>query len=73
MTAHSTWAMSTATSACDVVPFGVETSVVVIHGAALVGATRFWKKPLDPAPLGKRCSSSGRSRVAAMNGSSTAR
>src|SRR5690606_40991566 len=42
-TAHSTCARSAATSAFEVVPFGVDTTVVVTHGSAAVGATRFWK------------------------------
>ena len=71
-TAHSTWATSTATRALDVVPFGVLTTVVVIHGAAFVGATRFWKNELPVAPFGKRWRSTGRPPIVARSGSATA-
>ena len=43
--------------------------VVVSHGSALVGATRFWKKLLPVAPSGNRWSSSGRPWVAARKAS----
>ena len=72
-TAHSTWATSTATSALDFVPFGVLTSAVVTHGAAFVGATRFWKNELPVAPLGNRWRSTGRPPIVASSGSATAR
>ena len=72
-TAHSTCARSTATSASEVVPFGVDTRVVVSHGSVFVGVTRFWKNDVPPTPLGKRCSSTGRPPIAAISGSATAR
>ena len=50
-TAHTTWAMSTGTSAFEVVPLGVSTSVVVSQSGAPLG-TRFWKNDLPPAPSG---------------------
>ena len=73
LTAHSTCARSTATSALEVVPFGVDTTVVVSHGSAAVGATRFWKNDGPVAPCGNRCSSTGRPPMAAISGSATAR
>ena len=42
VTAHSTWARSAVTRACDVVPLGVETIVVSSQSGAESG-TRFWK------------------------------
>ena len=44
-------AMSAATSASLVVPLGVETSMVVSHGGAVLG-TRFWNQDLPLAPSG---------------------
>jgi hypothetical protein len=49
--AHTTCAMSAATSAFDVVPFGVETTAVCSHSGAFFG-TRFWKKEGPVAPCG---------------------
>ena len=51
LTAHARWARSAATSASDVVPLGVETTVVRSHSGAPLG-TRFWKNDLPPAPSG---------------------
>lgn len=50
---HGTWARSTAASALDVVPLGVDTTVVVSHPGADVGP-RFWRNELPPAPSGSR-------------------
>jgi hypothetical protein len=55
-----------------VVPFGVDTTVVVSQSGADFG-TRFWKNDLPPAPSGNRCSSTGRSRIVSSNGPATAR
>ena len=64
LTAQTKWARSAMTSARDCVPFGVLTMVVCSQSGALSGI-RFWKK-FEPAdPLGKRCSSTGRSAIAA--------
>jgi hypothetical protein len=41
--------MSASTSAREVVPFGVLTTVVCSHSGALSG-TRFWKNELPAAP-----------------------
>ena len=51
--------MSATTSAFDVVPLGVVTTVVSSQAGAPAG-TRFWKKDLPPAPPGNRCSMAGR-------------
>ena len=51
-------ARSAATSARDVVPFGVLTMVVSSHSGALSG-TRFWKNDEPVAPCGNRCISTG--------------
>ncbi len=72
LTAQTTCAMSAGTSAREVVPLGVLTTVVCSHSGAFSG-TRFWKKELPSAPFGKRCSSIGRPRTPRRNGSSTAR
>ena len=64
--------MSAATRASLVVPFGVDTSVVVSQAGADFG-TRFWKNDLPPAPSGNRWRSTGRSRTVSMSGSATAR
>ncbi len=61
-----------ATRARDVVPLIVLTIVVSSQSGALSG-TRFWKNDWPPAPWGKRCMSVGRSPIARMIGSSTAR
>ena len=60
------------TSALDVVPFGVETSIVWSQSGAPLG-TRFWKNDLPSAPSGNRCSIAGRPAVARRIGSATAR
>ncbi len=52
LTAHTTWARSAATSARDVVPFGVLTIVVCSQSGADFG-TRFWKKFEPLAPFGE--------------------
>ena len=70
MTAHSTWARSAATSANDVVPFGVDTTVVSSQSGRFSG-TRFWKNDEPPAPFGKRCRSTGRPPIAASRGVET--
>ena len=72
LTAHTTWARSAATRACDVVPLGVVTTVVSSQSGRASG-TRFWKKVLPSTPFGKRCSSTGRPPMARMSGSPTAR
>jgi len=59
------------TSALDVVPFGVETSIVWSQSGAPLG-TRFWKKEFPSAPSGNLCSIAGRPDVARMIGSATA-
>ena len=64
------WARSAATSARDVVPFGVLTIVVSSQSGASSG-TRFWKNDEPPAPWGKRCISVGRPPIARSNGAST--
>ena len=51
LTAHTTWAMSWAISAFEVVPLGVLTTVVRSHSGAPFG-TRFWKNDFPPAPSG---------------------
>jgi hypothetical protein len=51
LTAQATWARSAATSASEVVPLTVLTSVVVNHAGAFFG-TRFWKNDEPPAPFG---------------------
>ena len=71
LTAHATCARSAATSARDGVPLTVCTVVVSSQSGALSG-TRFWKKFCLPTPFGKRCISTGRPRIARINGSSTA-
>ena len=65
-------ARSAATSARDVVPFGVLTIVVSSQSGALSG-TRFWKNDEPPAPCGNRCMSTGRPPIVRMIGSATAR
>ena len=50
-TPHSRWARSAATRASLVVPFGVDTTVVVSQSGADFG-TRFWKNDFPPAPSG---------------------
>ena len=57
-------ARSAATSARDVVPFGVLTIVVSSQSGALSG-TRFWKNDEPLAPCGKRCMSTGRPPIVA--------
>ena len=57
------------TRAFDVVPLGVLTIVVLSHSGALSGI-RFWKNELPVEPLGKRCSSTGRLRMARITVSS---
>jgi hypothetical protein len=69
-TAHATCAMSAATSASDVVPFGVLTTVVCSHSGASLG-TRFWKNDGPSAPFGNRCMSTGRPPIARISGSPT--
>ena len=64
--------MSAATSACEVVPFGVDTIVVWSHSGAFFG-TRFWKNDGPDAPSGKRCSSTGRPPMARSSGPATRR
>ena len=64
--------MSAMTIARDVVPLGVDTTVVWSHSGALSGI-RFWKKFCPVTPFGKRWSSVGRSRTVRMIGSSTVR
>jgi hypothetical protein len=64
--------MSAITSAREVVPFGVETSIVSSHSGA-PGGTRFWKKDLPRAPSGNRCNMAGRPPVARRIASETAR
>ena len=64
--------MSAATSACDVVPFGVDTVVVWSQSGVFLG-TRFWKKDGPPAPCGKRWSSTGRPPMARISGAATRR
>ena len=71
-TAQTTCARSAATSALDVVPFGVLTTEVSSHSGASLG-TRFWKNDDPPTPFGKRCISTGRPRIAPMSACSTAR
>ena len=74
LTAQTTCARSAASSASEVVPFGVETIVVCSHsGVPLDFDTRFWKKFGPPAPSGKRCSSTGRPPIARISGSPTRR
>ena len=72
LTAHSTWAMSATTSALDVVPLGVLTTVVSSQAGAPAG-TRFWKKDLPPAPPGNRCRSAGRPVAVPARASATSR
>ena len=50
------------TSALDVVPFGVDTSIVCNQSGA-PGGTRFWKNDLPSAPSGNLCSIVGRPPV----------
>ena len=64
--------MSAMTKAFDGVPYGVRMTVVVSHSGAPAGM-RFWKNDLPPAPSGKRCSMTGRSRMARITVGSTAR
>ena len=71
-TAHTTWAMSSITSASDSVPFGVDTTAVASQSGRLSG-TRFWKNDFPLAPFGNRCSSTGRPPMASRIGPSTAR
>ncbi len=66
------WARSAATSARDVVPFGVLTMVVSSQSGALSG-TRFWKNDEPPAPWGNRCMRTGRPPIVRMIGPATAR
>ncbi len=66
------WARSAATSARDVVPFGVLTTEVSSHPGASCG-TRFWKNEDPPTPFGKRCNSTGRPSMARMSSTSTDR
>ena len=66
------WARSAATSASDVVPFGVLTTEVSSQSGRSFG-TRFWKKLEPSTPLGKRCMSTGRPRIAVISGCSTRR
>ncbi len=54
--------MSAMTSAFDVVPFGVVTTVVWSQLGALPG-TRFWKKDFPAAPSGNRSSMAGRPKA----------
>ena len=63
-------ATSAATSARDVVPFGVLTIVVSSQSGALSG-TRFWKNDEPSAPCGNRCMSTGRPPIALISGIST--
>ena len=51
LTAQMTWARSAATSASEVVPFGVLTTAVCSHSGRTSG-TRFWKKEGPPTPFG---------------------
>ena len=51
------------------VPLGVLTIVVLNQSGALSGM-RFWKNELPDDPFGKRCSSTGRLRIARMTVSS---
>ena len=53
----------------DVVPFGVLTRSSSPASRARFSGTRFWKNDVPPAPLGKRCSSTGRSPIARISGS----
>ena len=66
------WARSAATSASEVVPFGVLTTEVSNQSGASFG-TRFWKKEEPSTPFGNRCISTGRPRIAPMSSCSTAR
>ena len=68
--AHVAWAAMT--SARDGVPLTVWTVVVSSHAGALSG-TRFWKNDGPPAPLGKRCMSTGRPPILRAMGSPTRR
>ena len=72
LTAHTTWARSTATRAREVVPFGVLTIVVCSQSGADFG-TRFWKNDDPPAPSGKRCMSVGRPPIVRISGSANRR
>ncbi len=56
------WDASATTSALDVVPFGVVTTVVSSQPGAPDG-TRFWKNDFPPAPSGKRWSIAGRPKA----------
>ena len=71
-TAQMKWARSAITKARDVVPLGVETIVVCSHSGAESGI-RFWKNDEPEAPLGKRCSSTGRSPIWRISASPTRR
>ena len=71
LTAHRRWARSAMTRAREGVPLGVCTMVVCSHSGAPSGI-RFWKKLEPSAPLGKRCSSTGRSYIWRITASSTA-
>jgi hypothetical protein len=64
--------MSAATSACEVVPFGVATVVVCSQPGMFLG-TRFWKKEGPVAPSGNRWSSTGRPPIVRISGSATCR
>ncbi len=66
------WARSAATSASEVVPFGVLTTAVSSQSGASLG-TRFWKNDDPPTPLGNRCINTGRPRIAPMSSASTER
>ena len=72
LTAHAMWATSATTMASDVVPFGVDMTVVCSHSGAPFG-TRFWKNDLPSAPSGNRCMSVGRPPIERMIGSATRR
>ncbi len=64
--------MSATTSAFDVVPLGVVTTVVSSQLGAPAG-TRFWKKDFPPAPSGNRWSMAGRPNAVMLRASATSR
>jgi hypothetical protein len=64
------WAVSATTSAFEVVPFGVLTTVVRSQPGAPEG-TRFWKKDFPPAPPGNRWSRAGRPEAETIKASAT--
>ena len=70
LTAQITCATSAATSASEVVPFGVLTSAVSSQSGRDSG-TRFWKKEGPVAPFGYRWRRTGRPCIARINGAST--